>query len=108
MGSVIEINRVMQRMRLNLLVVTLRRKNHPQKSEFNEIKAQLRNQHGSLYSGVQYTMWAKMNVAGSHESLEDPPQCPLFGAKRSRGQSYNLAVTLSDLAGKLVNAVSPD
>ena len=46
-------------------------------------------------------------VAGSHESLEDPPQCPLFGAKRSHGQSNNLAVTLSDLAVKLVNAVSP-
>ena len=73
----------------------------------NEIKAQLRDQHGSLYSGVQYTMWAEMIVAGSHESLDDPPQCPPFGAKRSCGQSNNLAVTLSDLAGKLVNAVSP-
>ena len=48
-----------------------------------------------------------MIVAGSHESLDNHPQCPLFGAKRSRGQSNNLAVTLSDLAGKLVNAVSP-
>ena len=60
-----------------------------------------------FYSGVQYTMWAEMIIAGSHESLEDPPQCPLFGAKRPRGQSNNLAVTLTDLAGKLVSAVSP-
>ena len=52
-------------------------------------------------------MWAEMVVAGSHESIEDPQQCPLFGAKRPRGQSNNLAVTLTDLAGKLVNDVSP-
>ena len=29
----------------------------------NEIKGQLRDQHGSNYSGVQYTMWAEMTVA---------------------------------------------
>ena len=62
----------------------------------NEIKIQLRDQHGSLYSGVQYTMWAEMIIAGSHESLEDPPQCTLFGAKCPRGRSNNLAVTLTD------------
>ena len=32
---------------------------------------------------------------------------PAVWSKAFRGQSNNLAVTLSDLAGKLVNAVSP-
>ena len=41
-----------------------------------------------------------------HDSLEDPPQCLLFGAKRSCGQSNNLAVTLSDYDGKPVNTAS--
>ena len=73
----------------------------------NEIKTQFRDQHSSLYSGVQYTMWAEMIIAGSHESLEDPLQCPLFGAKSPRGLSNNLALTLTDLAGKLVSTVLP-
>ena len=72
----------------------------------NEVKTQLRDRHGSLYSGVQYTMWAEMIVAGSHESLEEPPQCPMFGTKRPRGQASSLAV-LTDIAGKLASAVSP-
>ena len=61
----------------------------------NEIKGQLRDQHGSNYSGVQYTMWAEMIVAGSHESIEDPPQCPLFGTTRPRGQTIWLLLSLT-------------
>ena len=88
-GSVININLVMQR-------TSGRSKKKSATEErvtcVNEVKMQLCDQHGTLYSGVQYTMWAEMIVAGSHESLEEPPQCPMFGTKRPHGQSNSLAV----------------
>ena len=99
---------MMLRMRLNFFRSKKKKSTTEERvARVNKLKTQLRDQHRSLYSGVQYTMWAEMIIAGSHESLEDPPQCQLFGAKCPRCQSNNFAVTLTDLAGKLVNAVSP-
>ena len=38
-----------------------------------ELKKQLREKHGSVYSGIQFTIWAETIAAGNHESLDNPP-----------------------------------
>ena len=72
-----------------------------------EIKAELHKKHGSSFSGVQYSLWAEMIVAGTHESKDSPPPVPMFGANRPRGKSNRFEETLSDVAGKIATALSP-
>lgn len=72
-----------------------------------EIKAELRKKHGSSYCGVQYSLWAEMVIAGTHESKDSPPPVPMFGANRSRGRPNRFEETLSDVAGKIATALSP-
>lgn len=76
-------------------------------SRVHELKAQLREKHSSSYSGVQYSLWAEMIVAGTHQETESPPCVPMFGSKRPRGRSSRLEGTLNDVAGKIANALSP-
>ena len=79
-------------------------------SRVNEIKSQLRQKHGSRYSNVQYALWAEMMVGGTHESTDEPPPVPMFGANRPRGRpsSGNPADALTEVAGKIASALSPD
>lgn len=79
-------------------------------SRVNEIKSQLRQKHGSRYSNVQYALWAEMMVGGTHESTDEPPPVPMFGANRRRGRpsSGNLADALTEVASKIASALSPD
>ena len=76
----------------------------------NDFKTQLREKHGSQYNGVQYALWAETIVAGTHESLENPPPAPLFGAQRPRGHSststVNLTEVLSVAADKFATALA--
>ncbi len=78
-------------------------------SRVNELKTQLRQNHGSKYSSVQYALWAEMIVGGTHECLDEPPPVPMFGAHRPRGRpsTGNLADSLTDVAGKIASALSP-
>ena len=78
-------------------------------SRVSELKTQLRQSHGSKYSGVQYALWAEMIVAGTHESIDESPPVPMFGAPRPRGRpsTGNLADALTDVADKIVSAFSP-
>lgn len=72
-----------------------------------ELKTQLRENHGSRYSGVQYALWAETIVAGTHESLEEPPPVPMFGAQRPHGNSRssgNLTEAFTVMADKLTTA----
>ncbi len=48
-------------------------------SRVNELKTQLRQNHSSKYSGLQYALWAKMIVGGTYESMEEPSPVPMFG-----------------------------
>ena len=50
-----------------------------------------------------------MIVGGTHESLDEPPPVPMFGAQRPRGRpsTGNLADALTDVADKITNALSP-
>ena len=79
------------------------------KTRVNDLKTQLREKHGSQFSGVQYALWAETIVAGTHESLEEPPPVPMFGAQRPRGHnrsSGNLTDALSVMADKLATALT--
>ena len=68
-----------------------------------EIKNELRQKHGSSFSGVQYALWAEMVVAGTHESKDSPPPVPMFGSNRPRHRSNRFEETLAGI----VNALSP-
>lgn len=76
-------------------------------SRVKDLKARIREKHGPSYSGTQYSLWAEMIVAGSHESMEEPPHVPMFGSNRPRGRSNRFEETLCDAAGKIANALSP-
>ena len=68
-------------------------------SRVQELKAELCDKHGSLYSGVQYALWAEMIVAGTHTSMEEIPVAPMFGGTRSRGRATQLqASPIPDLS----------
>ncbi len=78
-------------------------------SRITELKTQLRQNHGSKYSSVQYALWAEMIVGGTHESVDEAPPVPMFGAHRPRGRpsTGNLADALTDVADKIASAFSP-
>lgn len=57
----------------------------------NDLKVQLRKKHGSTYTAVQYTLWAEMLVGGDrHDSMDEPPAVPMFGAARPCGKTSRL------------------
>ena len=78
-------------------------------SHVQELKTQLRQNHGSKYSGVQYALWAEMIVGGTHDSMDEAPPVPMFGANRPHGRpsTGNLADALTDVADRIANAFSP-
>ena len=78
-------------------------------SRANELKTQLRENHGSKYSNVQYALWVEMIVGGTHENVDEPPPVRMFGAQRHRSKSSsgNLSEALTDVASRIANALSP-
>ena len=46
----------------------------------NDLKLQLCKKHGSMYTAVQYALWAEMLVGGGHDNMDEPPVAPMFGA----------------------------
>ena len=81
------------------------------RSKVKELKVKLQQRHGSDYSAVQYTLWAEMLVGETHDSLDNPPDVPMFGLKRVRGRSStcssDLNATLTGMANSIVTALSP-
>ena len=63
----------------------------------NDLKGQLRKKHGSAYAPVQYAMWAEMLVGGGHDSLDEPPATPMFGAARACGKSGTGATNMTSI-----------
>ena len=58
----------------------------------------LRDKHQDRFSGPQLRLWARMNVNGQHESLDTPPNIPIFtgstpNPKSTRGESLSDALT---------------
>ena len=72
-----------------------------------ELKKQLREKHGSAYSGIQFSVWAETIAAGNHDSLDNPPLGILNFGSRPRGRASYFEDTLTNVVGKLANALSP-
>ena len=76
-----------------------------------ELKSKLQQHHKSAYSAVKYTLWAEMLVGETHDSLDNPPEVPTFGGKRTRGRSStcgsDLNAALTGMANSTVTALSP-
>jgi len=72
------------------------------------VKSELREQHGTKYSMVQYALWAEMIIGGTHESTDEPPPVPMLNAHRPRGRrNSGLGNTLTTVANKIATALSP-
>lgn len=81
------------------------------RARVKELKCKLQQQHGSDYSAVQYSLWAEMLVGETHDSLDSPPDVPMFGMKRVRGRAStstsDLNAALTGMADRIVTALSP-
>ena len=80
-------------------------------SRVHDLKAELRRKHGPAYTPVQYAMWAEMLVGGGHDSMDNPPPTPMFGAARARGKTKsgvnNMTEAFTALAGSIAEVISP-
>ena len=72
-----------------------------------ELKKQLREKHGSTYSGIQFSVWAETIAAGNHDSLDNPPTGIMNFGSRPRGRSSNFEEALTNAVGKLASVISP-
>ena len=62
-----------------------RKKDHEE--ELEEIFLQLKEKHGSTYSGPQLRLWARMIVAKTHDGIDNPPNVPMItGFAQSQGE----------------------
>lgn len=79
-------------------------KNNPS-SSVNDLKTQLRKKHGSVYTALQYAMWAEMLADGGHDSMDEPP---MFGSrKRGSGGASNMTEAFTALSGSIANVLFP-
>ena len=77
-------------------------------TEINRITQELRDMHGlDKWTLPQYRLWARMKVSGQHESLDHPPQIPLFvgAVKTPTKRGDNLTEALTSAATAVVGLV---
>ena len=102
---------VIQNFQKEMLVIPQRRKKTASEERESQVvelkKKQLREKHGSAYSGSQFTIWAETIAAGNHESLDNPPTRILNFGSRPRGRSSNFEEAFTNAVGKLASAISP-
>lgn len=66
----------------------------------------LKEKHGSTYSIPQYRLWARMIVAGNHDSLEEPPRIPaITGIVPKREKKESLADAMAIAAATFAKAM---
>lgn len=74
-------------------------------SDVDEISSELKEQHGTKYTLPQIRLWARI-VAGSHESMTDPPQIPaITGIQPKRAERESLGEALVEAASTIVGAL---
>ena len=75
------------------------------------IKAELREEHGSLYMPIQYTLWAEMIDAGTHKSVDEPPSAPMFLGKVGRPKhpknADEMGTVFTEMAKSVITALKP-
>ena len=75
--------------------------------ELEEIFLQLKDKHGSNYSGPQLRLWARMIIAKTHDSVEKPPNVPMITGLNSRQRTDSFSDAMSNAATAFAKALSP-
>ena len=75
--------------------------------ELEEIFLQLKDKHGSNYSGPQLRLWARMIIAKTHDSVENPPNVPMIIGFKNRQRTDNFSDAMSSAATAFAKALSP-
>ena len=81
--------------------------------QVQKLKTQQEQRHGTEFNTCQYRLWAEMIVAGIHDSMEKPPEVPMFGAQRKRASprggspESSLSNTLTGVAVAIRDVLSP-
>lgn len=68
-----------------------------------ELRDTLQTKHGSKFNAMQYTFWAEAILAQTHDSMDEPPNSPLFGVGKSRRSS---STSLNEAFTGLANSIS--
>lgn len=70
----------------------------------DKMAQELREKHGEeLFSGAQLRLWARMKLNGQHNSMDHPPQIPLFtGTMLSKPKRDSLSDALTNAATAVV------
>ena len=75
--------------------------------KIDDLVVSLKSKHGSLYTPMQFRIWAEMVVGGVHTSHDVPPTNTMFtrsGSETVKNKSNNPAVQVLD---KLATVLSP-
>ena len=60
-----------------------------------------------MHLDVQYRLWAEMSDIGSHDSLSEPPNVPMFsGERKTRASHKNESLTVSDIGTAIASVIS--
>ena len=74
------------------------KKRASKEDQVEKLILQLREKHNDQFSGSQLRLWARMKINGQHESLDAPPNIPIFtgstpNPKATRSDSLSDALT---------------
>ena len=78
-----------------------------QEDEVDQYYRTLVNKHKEMFITPQYRLWARMHVAGIHDSMDDPPDVPAFSSNPPKRQRKNsLTESLTGAAVAFANTLS--
>ena len=77
--------------------------------ELETIFQQLKEKHGSKFSGPQLRLWARMIVAKTHDDMDEPPNVPMITGtvQKSQPQKESLTDAFVSAATAIAKAFSP-
>ena len=78
-----------------------------QEEELESVFQNLREKHGSKWSGPQYRLWARAIVSGVHESDSQPPNAPMFTGGLQKQPKESLVDAFAGAATAIAKAFSP-
>ena len=87
--------------------VACEKRKKDQEEELEDIFLQLKEKHGSKYSGPQLRLWARMIVAKTHDDKDNPPNVPMITGFAQSQRSENFSDALSNAASAIAKALSP-
>ena len=102
--------KVVRRKRVDLQT---RLSSYEKADQVQKLKMQLEQRHGTEFNTCQYRLWAEMIFAGIHDSMEKPPQVPMFGVQRKRASpcggspESSLSNTITGVAVAIRDVLSP-